>query len=435
MTQLLDAVRRRASAGRSLPVALIGAGVVFRIAIALAALADHGHRLAPGFPVYHYDPRTGDAYGYYSAVRELLETWRREGKIVLPAALLLAAGFVLVWRLSRRSPLRTSIRILAGSWAVGLLATVLVHEIRYTGAGTIGWPLVWSVPLLPYRALGLPLNPSIAFGVGLTLSLVFVVATVIATYLLGRSLTGSTSLGVAASLLFAFWPLLVLLLAGSRGTMNGTWQIDVGLSQYTEPISTALACVALVLVLRKDAGSRAAAVAGALFGFDVAVRLSNLVLLGCALAWLLLRDRGRALWVAVTAAAFAPVVLAFYRQGYFNPSSNGTGGSGVIPAHVFALRNARVAWTHSLLWRPPQLVVLVPLAVVGAVVTWRSGAALLSAAILTTAAFYTVYFFTPLHPRFLFVVLPLVLVLWVAGVWAIVGAIRVRFLRPAAGHA
>jgi hypothetical protein len=427
MTQLLDAARNRASAGRPLPVALIGAGIVFRVAIALAALADHGHRLAPGFPVYHYDPRTGDAYGYYSAVRELLETWRREGKIVLPAAVLLAAAFIVLWRRTRASPRRGPARILAGSWAIGLVAVVLVHEIRYTGAGTIGWPLVWSVPLLPYRALGLPLDPSIAFGVGLALSLLFIAATVVATYLLGREVTGKTSLGVAASLLFAFWPLLVLLLAGMRGTMNGTWQIDVGLSQYTEPISTSLACIALVLVLRRGAGAESAAVAGALLGFDVAVRLSNVLILGCALAWLALRDRGRTVWVAAAAAAFAPVVLAFYHQGYFNPSPSATGaGSSVIPPHVFALHNARVAWTHSLLWRPPQLLVLVPLAVVGAVVTRRSGAALLSAAILTTAAFYTVYFFTPLHPRFLFVVLPPLLVLWVAGVWAVVGVVRPR---------
>jgi hypothetical protein len=427
MTQLLDAARRRAFAERSLAVKLVGAGIAFRVAIALAALADHGHRLAPGFPVYVYNPRTGDAYGYYSAVRELLEDWQREGKVVLPCALLAVAGFVLVWRFTRGRPLRVVIRVLAGSWAVGVVAAVLAHTIRYTGAGTIGWPLIWSVPLLPYRALGLPLNPSIAFGVGLTLSLVFIAATVVATYLLGRELTGRVGLGVAASLLYAFWPLLVLLLAGIRGTMNGTWQIDVGLSMYTEPISTALACVGLVLVLRSGRGPVAAATAGALLGFDVAVRLSNLIILGCALVWLALRDRGHALWAAAGAAAFAPVVLAFYRQGYFNPSPSATGtGSGVIPAHVFALHNARVAWTHSLLWRPAQLVVLVPLAVVGALATRRAGSVLLSAAILLTAAFYSFYFFTPLHPRFLFVVLPPLLVLWVAGACAVVGAVRTR---------
>ena len=93
---------------------------------------------------------------------------------------------------------------------------------------------------------------------------------------------------------------------------------------------------------------------------------------------------------------------------------------------MFALHNARVAWTHSLLWRPAQLVVLVPLAVVGALATRRAGSVLLSAAILLTAAFYSFYFFTPLHPRFLFVVLPPLLVLWVAGACAVVGAVRTR---------
>ena len=321
------------------------------------------------------------------------------------------------------SALRAPIRLLAGSWAVGLIAAVLAHEIRYTGAGTIGWPLIWSTPLLPYRALGLPLNPGVAFGVGLTLSLAFIAATVVATYLLGRAASGRVWIGVGASLLYAFWPVLVLLLAGIRGTMNGTWQIDVGLSQYTEPISTALACVALVLVIRRGAGPLSAVAAGALLGFDVAVRLSNALILGIVLVWLLLRDRdrGRAVWAAVGAAAFAPVVLAFWRQGYFNPApdANASGsGSGVIPAHTFALHNAHLAWSHSLLWRPAQLLVLVPLAVVGAFAVRRSVALLLGAAILATAAFYTFYFATPIHPRFLFVVLPPLLVLWVAGLSA-----------------
>jgi hypothetical protein len=432
MRKLIDGGRAGASAWLSPPVALISTGILFRVVIALAALADHGHRLAPGFPVYDYNPRTGDAYGYYSAVRELLDTWRRQGKIVLPVAVLAVGAFVLVWRRSRGARLQAPIRVLAGSWALGAIAAVLAHELRYTGAGTIGWPLIWSVPLLPYRALGLPLDPSIAFGVGLTLSLAFIAVTVVATYLLGRLVSGRTWIGVTASLLFAFWPLLVLLLAGIRGTMNGTWQIDVGLSMYTEPISTALACAAMVLVLRRGAGPLAAAFAGALLGFDVAVRLSNALILGAVLVWLALRDRDRLIWSSAAAAAFAPVVLAFWRQGYFNPSPGAAGstGSGVIPPHTFALHNARLAWSHSLLWRPAQLLVLVPLAVVGAFAITRSAAALFWAAILLTAGFYTFYFATPIHPRFLFVVLPLVLVLWVAGIWAIAGRVR-----AAAGHA
>jgi hypothetical protein len=144
------------------------------------------------------------------------------------------------------------------------------------------------------------------------------------------------------------------------------------------------------------------------------------------LVWLALRDRDRLIWSSAAAAAFAPVVLAFWRQGYFNPSPGAAGstGSGVIPPHTFALHNARLAWSHSLLWRPAQLLVLVPLAVVGAFAITRSAAVLFWAAILATAGFYTFYFATPIHPRFLFVVLPLVLVLWVAGVRAIAGRVR-----------
>ena len=432
MMKLSESARARVTSGLSLPAKLIGLGILFRVVVALAALADSGHRLAPGFPVYRYNPRTGDAYGYYAAVRELLETWQREGKIVLPVALLAAAGFVVVWRRTRTSPRRAPIRVLAGCWAVGLFAAVLVHEIRYTGAGTIGWPLIWSVPLLPYRALGLPLDPGIAFGVGLTLSLAFIAVTIVATYLLGRAVTGRVWLGTAAALLYAFWPLLVLLLAGIRGTMNGTWQIDVGLSMYTEPISTALACVGLVLVIRG-----AGPLAGGLRGSLPRVRRGR-----PALERADPRSRARLARSAAIAAALCgrPPPLprslrSCWRSGGRATSpratnATSTGSSlGVIPAHTFALHNARLAWEHSLLWRPPQLLVLVPLAVIGAFVVARSVAVLSGREILVTAAFYTFYFATPIHPRFLFVVLPLVLVLWVAGACAVVGKAR-----AAAGH-
>jgi hypothetical protein len=50
--------------------------------------------------------------------------------------------------------------------------------------------------------------------------------------------------------------------------------------------------------------------------------------------------------------------------------------------------------------------------------------------VAATAAFYTVYALTPIHPRFLFVVLPIVLVFWAAGAAVIVEAAGTLYDRP-----
>ena len=94
----------------------------------------------------------------------------------------------------------------------------------------------------------------------------------------------------------------------------------------------------------------------------------------------------------------------------------------VFPAHPFALRYARDAWSHSLLWHPAVLTVLVPVALLGTAATRRRSAALLWSCVAVTSAFYTFYSLTPIHPRFLFVVLPIVLVFWAAGAALVVQA-------------
>jgi hypothetical protein len=58
---------------------------------------------------------------------------------------------------------------------------------------------------------------------------------------------------------------------------------------------------------------------------------------------------------------------------------------------------------------------VLPLAVLGTIKVRPWHAVLLWSCILTTAALYTFYELTPLHPRFLFVVVPFVLVLCAAG--------------------
>src|SRR5689334_18708218 len=67
----------------------LAALVTVRAAIPLVVLAAHGHAL-PGLPRYVYNPRPGDAFGYYSAVRELLATWRQP--VVLAGAFVVVAA-------------------------------------------------------------------------------------------------------------------------------------------------------------------------------------------------------------------------------------------------------------------------------------------------------------------------------------------------------
>ena len=105
--------------------------------------------------------------------------------------------------------------------------------------------------------------------------------------------------------------------------------------------------------------------------------------------------------------------LAYWSKGYTHLPA----AAGGLPPTPFALHYVRLAWTHSLLWRPSVLILLLPLAVVGTLAVqrtwWRW---LLWLATLTTAAFYSVYSVTDIHPRFMYVVFPFVLVLWSAGV-------------------
>ena len=123
-----------------------------RAATPLAVLIAHGRGL-PGLPVYTYNPRPGDAYGYYSAVRELLATWR-EPVTLAAAIVLLAAGVLAVRALLKRE--YRAWAVVAGAFTLGAIGAVLADRMGSSGAPTIGWPLVWSVPLLPYRRSACP---------------------------------------------------------------------------------------------------------------------------------------------------------------------------------------------------------------------------------------------------------------------------------------
>jgi hypothetical protein len=380
----------------------------FRVVLPLAVLAASPGHLLPGLPYYRYNPLEGDAYGYYFGAREILDVWRREAFVLLPIALMGATAAIIAWRRWRGAG-----RIATIVWAFGLVAAVICVFARFTGAAQIGWPLVWSLPLLPYRAAGLALDPSIAFVFGLTLSLLCNAITVAATYRLARIASLSRNVALVAASLFAYWP-LISLATGPNAAANGTWQVDLGLSQYTEPLSTALVTTGLVLVLKRGLGNANAVLGGALFGLAVLVRLSNvLIAVLVVIALLLWRERNRAVVVALTGLAFAPAVVLYYPKSYpkLKPP--------VFPSHPFELKYAGPAWTQSLLWHPAVLVAIVPFALLGAFVIPRRIAAVLGAAVVLTAAFYSLYQLTPIHPRFLFVVLPIVALLWAAGVAAI----------------
>src|SRR5262249_44966003 len=134
-------------------------------------------------PTYTYDPTPGDAQGFYSAARDLMASWGRLGPALgLVALLLLAAGVAAVW-LRRRG--RTDLVIVVAAFAVSLaVAAAITKTSHHTGAAVIGWSLIWSAPMLPYRALGLTLDPRVAFGFGLALTLIALCVTTCATWVI-----------------------------------------------------------------------------------------------------------------------------------------------------------------------------------------------------------------------------------------------------------
>ena len=393
-----------------------------RVAIPLAALAASGRAL-PALPRYDYEPTPGDAQGFYSAAREFIASWQRLGAAgtlaVAVALLALAAALVRLWR-SR--PAMRGWLVAAAAGGVSLAATVAITQMSSrTGAAVVGWPLLWGLPMLPYRAVGAPLDPDIAFGFGLALSLAANVATTVATWLIGLRVTGRRSVALVAAAFVALWPFLSGLVSGARGWTNGTWNVDAGLHLYDEPISTALVAVACALLLSANVPPATLASAGALLSVATAVRLSNGLFAALALVllarWVGLR---RLLPYLGGALSFAPVVGSWWPKGYAALFDR----PDIWPPHPFSSDFVVRNWTESLFFSPRAVVVLVPLAVVGVLALRRSRAlALLGGLIAVNAVFYSFYRNTAEHPRFLHVALPALLVLWAAGAVALASPI------------
>lgn len=390
----------------------LAALVAVRLAFPLLALAASGHKL-PLLPRYDYGPLRGDAPAYLATARELLAAWRRLGPFAPLLGCAVVAGSitaVVLWR--RRPELRPW--VLAGSGlVVSLVVIALISEIGRSPAGAVGWPLLWSVPLAPLRALHL-IGADSAFAAALVLSLAAHAVAVIAIAHAGLAASGRRGVGLLAAGLYAFWPVLSGLLAGGSAARNDTWAVETGLAGFSEPLSTALVALATALVLRGDPVRLAGG--GLALGAAALVRPTNALIALAALVFVACVHRSGALRFAAAALAPLPAAVAFQARDTAYEVSELAGGH-------FGTGFIASGWLDSSLWSPRTVVVLLPLAILGGYALRRAPALLLGASVLLTAAFYS--FFQPLaeHPRYLFSALPALLVLVAAGL-ARVAAVR-----------
>ncbi|HEY7604449.1 MAG TPA: hypothetical protein VH760_09315 [Gaiellaceae bacterium] len=406
----------------SRPNLALGAVVVVAVGIPLAAVAASGHAL-PDMPRFEYDGLSGDATGYYAASRQLISKAASPSGALLALALLaVLVGLVVA---VRRGRLALHWALVAACLALSAAVAILVARMSAPGAAVIGWSLIWSVPLLPLRGAG-ALREHPAFDVSVALSILAIAGTVVCTAAIGRAATGKRWLGVAAAALYAFWPLLVRPVSGTKAWENGSWHVLVGLAAYTEPLSTFLVAAALALIVAAAPTQLRMTLAGIALGLATLVKVSN-GLLAAVIALVCLAYLGRRLTLPLVAGglAFLPVLIAYWPIGY--PEIKGA--SAEKASFVSSLDAAAHTWLDSLAFSPRTLAVLVPVAVVGAffvrsrLVLW-----LLVLPVLVNAAFYTAYEHTAEHPRFLYVSLPAVFVLWTVGASGIVLTVT-RWLR------
>jgi hypothetical protein len=395
-----------------------------RVAIPLAAYADRGSSL-PGMPVFERSASdgglTGDATGFYAAAREFMAAWGRMPRavLVLDALLALAAAVAVavLWRRHRRW---RPWLVAAALFAFGIVVAVDVHWMKPSGAAVFGWPLVWGIALLPFRAGGL--SKHVAWDVGVALSLVFVALTVVAVGYLGRNACGRRRLGLLAAAYWTAWPLLVGVIAGHRAWANGQWEVDVGLHNYGEPLSTLLVTAGAAVVLSPQLTELRLALAGCAFSAATLVKLSNGLLAAAAVCVVFLRGRTReALPFAVGAVALAPLVAVYWPRSYpklfDNPQS--------WPRDPFDAAHVVSSWTHSSIFYPRTLLIVAPLAIVGVLALRRPWPlALVVAFLLINPVFYSFYANTALHPRFLYASLPELFVLWAGGAGVLVSLRR-----------
>jgi hypothetical protein len=405
---------------------LVAAACALRVAIPLAALAAAGRAL-PGLPTYTFVATPGDAQGFYSAARDFVAAPNRLGPALAGAvALGLLAAAVGAVVLARRGRRDLALALVAVAVALAI-AVGITRTSHHTGAAVFGWSLLWSLPMFVLRAVGIEFGPRVGFALGLPLELLAIVTTAVCTWLIGLRATGRRSIAGIAIVLYAVWPLVSRLVAGPGAWENGSWNVDVGLHLYDEPISAALVAAAVVLLLAPRLEPLPLTAAGVLLSFSVAVRLSNAVLAALALGVVAYRvGPRRTLPLVAGLATFVPVVAAWWPRGYAALFD-----SPVWPRHPFAFSHVVPAWTDSLLFTPRALGILVPLAAIG-VLAIRTGAGrvLVAGVVVVTAVFYSFYALTALHPRFLYVAFPELFTLWAGGAVLVVTFARGRVGRP-----
>jgi hypothetical protein len=409
------------------PLGLLAA---IRVAIPLAAYADEGSSL-PGLPAFSRSPRdgglTGDATGFYAATREFMAAFGRMPHLVLALdALLAVAALVAIVTLWRRRPGWRPWLVPAALCSFGLVVSVDVHWMNASGAAVFGWPLVWGLPMLAYRAFGFGLSKHVAWDFGFALSLLFVALTVVAVAYLGRNATGRRLLGILAAAFWTVWPLLVGVIAGHGAWANGQWEVDVGLHNYAEPLSTLLVTSGAALLLAPRLTQLRLALAGCAMSAATLVKLSNALLAAAALAVVFLRGRTReTLPYLAGALSLAPLVLVYWPLSYPKLFDNRQSW----PSDPFDVAHVVANWTHSSIFTPHTLAIVVPLAAIGVAGLLRPWQlALVLAFLLLNPIFYSFYANTAQHPRFLYASLPELFVLWAGGL-AVLAALPRRFAR------
>jgi hypothetical protein len=394
------------------PLGLLAA---VRVAIPVAAYADRGSRL-PGLPRFERPAAagglSGDATGFYAATREFMAGWARMPRPLLGLAVLAGlatiVAFVVLWR--RRPEVRAWL-VPAVVCALGLLVCIDVHWMEPSGAAVFGWPLVWAIAELPLRAAG-ALTHASAWDVALVLQLCLVALTVVAVAYLGRNASGRRWIGLLAAACWAFWPLLVGVIAGHHAWTNAQWEVDAGLHAYSEPLSTLLVASGAALLLAPQLTPLRAALAGCALSLATLTKLSNALLAAAALVIVFLRRQPWPQYLA-GALSLAPLVAVYWPLSYpklfDNPQS--WPRDPFDPAHVVS------TWTHSSIFFPRTLLVVALLAVLGVFALRRPWTlALVLAFLLINPVFYSFYANTAKHPRFLYASLPFLFVLWAASV-------------------
>ena len=120
--------------------------------------------------------------------------------------------------------------------------------------------------------------------------------------------------------------------------------------------------------------------------------------------------------VTLGALVSTPIVLGFWGKGYVDKSAVGGVDLGALYQWRFVSANLRT----STIFTGTMLLVLVPLATVGLLTLagWFRRSLFIAPIVVTIAA-YAGYYVTNQHPRFYYVILPIVFVLQAAGAIAI----------------